>query len=683
MDVDRRLFDAVPRGRPRGAAQPASAPEIDRDQVAERLPQPRRHGKLPRRSRPQCVLELPGQPPRTQLDPVFVRAVSDMGDVDRTAQVLDQRLHTPVVSGYQRGESGDPLGAGSIGQAPQHQLPHPAALPIIGYGDRCLGPGGVPFVAYESGDGDTPASHGIDRAQRLVIVTVDLGQVPQLGGAERRLGSQEPQPPRLCAQAGKPLGEHGRVVGRDAPDQELGAVRKCGSLAICSRPRAVAASSGSVNPEHESSLTYPRHPACGGWHRCSLRDARTRVTLALVRLWPDRPLGVAPATVHDYRELARRRLPRQLFDYIDGGAYDEATMRANVADLEHYKLRQIVLRDVSSRDTAVRVLGQPLSLPVLLAPVGLGGMFSTRAEVQAARAAQREGAQFIESTLSVCGLEEVTGAIPDPPWFQLYVMRDRGYAEALMARATSVKAPVLVLTVDLAVVGARYRDVRNAAVIASSTRAKVIRTLDLVSHARWIRDVPGKGRPLTFGNLESAVPKARTPAAFRQWVDEQFDPSVTWEDIAWVREHWQGPLVLKGILDPEDARRAADLGVEGLIVSNHGGRQLDSVPSTVRALPDVVEAVGDQLEVLVDGGVRTGLDVVKMIALGARAVLIGRPWAWAVAARGEAGVRHILKVLKADMDVALALTGNTSIADVDRSALYKLDEVRALGDPPV
>jgi L-lactate dehydrogenase (cytochrome) len=396
-----------------------------------------------------------------------------------------------------------------------------------------------------------------------------------------------------------------------------------------------------------------------------------------MRMWPDRPLGVAPATVHDYRELARRRLPRQLFDYIDGGAYDESTMRANVADLEHLRLRQLVLRDVSKRDTAVQVLGQPLSMPVILAPVGLGGMFATRSEVQAAQAAQSEGVQFIESTLSVCSVEEVAREVQAPPWFQLYVMRDRGYAEELMARASSVKAPVLVLTVDLAVVGARYRDVRNAAVVASSTRAKALRALDLASHPRWIRDVPGKGRPLTFGNLEKAVPDARTPAAFRRWVDEQFDPSVTWEDIAWVREHWAGPLVLKGILDPEDARRAADLGVEGVVVSNHGGRQLDSVLSTVRALPDVVDAVGDQLEVLVDGGVRTGLDVVKMVALGARAVLIGRPWAWAVAARGRAGVRHILKVLKADMDVALALTGNTSIADVDRSALCQPGTVRA------
>jgi L-lactate dehydrogenase (cytochrome) len=392
-----------------------------------------------------------------------------------------------------------------------------------------------------------------------------------------------------------------------------------------------------------------------------------------MRFRADRPLGVAPATVHDYRELARRRLPRQLFDYIDGGAYDEATMRDNLADLERVKLRQVVLRDVSTRDTAVEVLGQSLSMPVVLAPVGLGGMFATRAEVQAATAAQAAGVQFIESTLSICSLEEVAGATSAPPWFQLYVMRDRGYAEELMSRASAVNCPVLVLTVDLAVVGARYRDIRNAVVGKHSARARAINALDLVSHPLWIRDVPGRGKPLTFGNLERAVPGGRTPAAFRQWVDSQFDPSVTWDDIAWVREHWNGRLIVKGVLDPEDARRAADAGVDGLVVSNHGGRQLDSVPSAARALPAVVEAVGDQLEVLADGGVRTGLDVVKMVALGARAVLIGRPWAWAVAARGRTGVRHILAVLKADMDVALALTGNTSIRDIDSSALYRAE----------
>jgi L-lactate dehydrogenase (cytochrome) len=234
-----------------------------------------------------------------------------------------------------------------------------------------------------------------------------------------------------------------------------------------------------------------------------------------------------------------------------------------------------------------------------------------------------------------------------------------------------VRSPVLILTIDLAVVGARHRDTRNAVAGNSPLRAKLLRGLDLIGHPQWIRDVPVKGKPLTFGNLEKAVPDARTPTAFRKWVDAQFDPSVTWDDIEWVRDNWDGKLLVKGVLDPDDARKAVRVGVDGVVVSNHGGRQLDSVPSTARALPAIVDAVGGDVEVLADGGVRSGLDVVKLIALGARAVLIGRAWAWAVAARGEPGVRHVLKVLRSDIDVALGLTGQTSIAGVDRSALYK------------
>jgi L-lactate dehydrogenase (cytochrome) len=385
-----------------------------------------------------------------------------------------------------------------------------------------------------------------------------------------------------------------------------------------------------------------------------------------VRFRADRELGLVPATVRDYRELARRRLPRQLFDYVDGGAYEETTMRANVRDLERVLLRQVVMRDVSVREQAVEVLGQRLAMPVILGPVGLGGMLARRAEIQAARAAIAAGIPFVESTVSVCGVEEVARGAERAPWFQLYVMRDRGYAEQLMARAQAVGCPVLVLTIDLPVVGARYRDVRNAVIGNPGAWAKARRGLDLLAHVRWIVDVPLRGRPLTFGNLERA---GRAPSVLRTWIPE-FDPSVTWKDIAWVREHWRGRLVVKGVLDPEDARRAADAGVDGIIVSNHGGRQLDSVPSTARALPEVLDAVGDGVEVLADGGIRSGLDVVKMVALGARAVLIGRAWAWAVAARGQAGVRHMLEVLRADIDVALALTGNTSLTEVDRSALH-------------
>ena len=391
----------------------------------------------------------------------------------------------------------------------------------------------------------------------------------------------------------------------------------------------------------------------------------------MTRFAPDRSLSVAPATALDYRELARRRLPRQLFDYVDGGAYDEATMRSNVSDLGDVLLRQVVMRDVSVRDPAVEVLGQKMALPIVLGPVGLAGMLAPRAEVQAARAAEAAGVPFVDSTVSICSIEEVARATSAPPWFQLYVMRDRGYAQDLLARAEAVGSPVLVLTIDLAVVGARHRDTRNAVVGEASAWAKARRGFDLLSHPTWIRTVPLGGRPLTFGNLENAVPGARSPEHFKEWVDSQFDPSVTWKDIAWVRENWDGRLVVKGVLDADDARRAAEVGVDGIVVSNHGGRQLDAVPSTARALPEVVDAVGDEVEVLADGGVRTGLDVVKMVSMGARAVLIGRPWAWAVAARGEAGVRHVLKVMKADIDTALGLTGRRSVSELDRSALYQ------------
>jgi len=388
-----------------------------------------------------------------------------------------------------------------------------------------------------------------------------------------------------------------------------------------------------------------------------------------MRFSADQPLNVQPATVRDYRELARRRLPRQLFDYIDGGAYEEVTARANETDLAKVLLRQRVMRDVSVREQATEVLGQKLSMPVILGPVGLAGMFATRAEVQAARAAEAAGVPFIESTVSICSIEEVAEATSVPPWFQLYVMRDRGYAEKLMARAEAVGAPVLALTIDLAVVGARHRDTRNGMGDSPTRVAQLRRGLDLVSHPGWVRRVPIAGKPLTFGNLAEVVPGARTPEDFKEWVDAQFDPSVTWDDIAWVRENWKGKLVVKGVLDPEDARKAVDAGVDGVAVSNHGGRQLDAVPSTAAALPGVAEAVGDETTVLADGGIRNGLDMVKMLALGAEAVIIGRAWAWAVAAEGQTGVEKMLRVLKSDADVALALTGQNSVAGLGPDSL--------------
>ena len=386
---------------------------------------------------------------------------------------------------------------------------------------------------------------------------------------------------------------------------------------------------------------------------------------------PHHALNLAPASIEDYRELARRRLPRQIFDYIDGGSFGETTLAANRDDLHRIHFRQRVLRDVSERTLSTSVFGQEIALPVILAPIGFGGMFAKRAEVQAARAADRAGVPFCESTLSICSVEEVAGAVSTPPWFQLYVMKDRGYAEDLMVRAQAVGCTTLILTVDLPVVGQRYRDVRNGISGKLSSAKRLRRGLDLVGHTSWLRDVAIGGKPLTFGNLEKALPTARVPGDFQGWVASQFDPSVTWDDLAWLRAHWRGTIALKGILDPDDARKALDHGADGVIVSNHGGRQLDDVPSTISALPAIVDAVGDRCEVLMDGGIRSGLDVVKALSLGARACLLGRAWAYAVAGRGERGVEQMLRIIQSEMMVTLGLTGVNDVKDLDRTVLVE------------
>lgn len=383
----------------------------------------------------------------------------------------------------------------------------------------------------------------------------------------------------------------------------------------------------------------------------------------------DQSLFLQPASVGDYRELARRRLPRQFFDYLDGGAYDEHSMRANIDDLRSVLLRQRVMRDVSRIELRTEVLGQQLAMPIVLGPVGLAGMFARRGEAQAASAAQRSGVPFCESTVSICSIEEVRAATSAPFWYQLYVMRDRGYARELLQRAHAAGCPVLMLTVDLAVVGARYRDVRNGVTGVRGAVGTLKRGWDFASHPSWIVDVALGGKPLVFGNLRDVLPHAQSLTEFRSWIDAQFDPSVTWDDLGWLRDNWPGKIVAKGILDADDARIAADIGLDGVVVSNHGGRQLDGVSSTISALPAVVDAVGDRLDVLVDGGIRSGLDVVKALALGARACLLGRAWAYGLAARGGLGVSHVLDILRKEMEVAMALTGCPDVRSITQDAL--------------
>jgi len=371
------------------------------------------------------------------------------------------------------------------------------------------------------------------------------------------------------------------------------------------------------------------------------------------------------ASIGDYRELARRRLPPFLFEYIDGGSYDELTLRRNVEDMRAVALRQRVLRDVSSIDLSTNLFGEACAMPVALAPIGLAGMSARRGEVQAARAASAAGLPFCLSTVSLCPIAEVRPAA-EKFWFQLYMIRDRSFMEMLLRQAADAGCDVLLFTVDLPMPGARYRDLRSGLGGAPGIIGQARRLAQALSHPRWAYDVALRGRPLQLGNISTKLGGKAGLQDFVAWIADNFDASLTWADLAWIRQRWPGKLVIKGILDAEDARLAADAGVDGIVVSNHGGRQLDGVLSGARALPDIVAAVGDRLTVLADGGVRSGLDVVRMLALGAHGVLIGRAWMYALAGGGEAGVRHVLAVLHAEMSIAMALTGCTKIADVTR-----------------
>jgi L-lactate dehydrogenase (cytochrome) len=364
---------------------------------------------------------------------------------------------------------------------------------------------------------------------------------------------------------------------------------------------------------------------------------------------------MTPANVLDYREAARRRLPRVLFDYIDGGSYAEETLAANVADIQKLKLRQRVLKDVSKLSTETELFGQKLSMPVVLSPVGLSGMYARRGEAQAAKAATAAGVPFTLSTVGVCTAKEVADAAGAPPWFQLYMTKDRGFMAETLASVAEVGCPVLVFTVDLAVPGTRYRDQRNG-MLANTPAQRFNQAMDGLMHPAWLWDVQVNGGPHTLGTVASAAKDLKRLVEFMTWIGRNFDASITWDDIAWVREHWKGPIVIKGVLDVADARQAATIGVDGIVVSNHGGRQLDGASSSIRALPPIAQAVGDRLAVLMDGGVRSGLDVLKALSSGAKACLIGRAWAYALGARGEAGVAHMLQIMRQELRVAMALT---------------------------
>jgi L-lactate dehydrogenase (cytochrome) len=367
------------------------------------------------------------------------------------------------------------------------------------------------------------------------------------------------------------------------------------------------------------------------------------------------------ASVSDYRAVAKARLPHFLFEYLDGGSYDEVTLRRNVEDLRGVALRQRVLRDVSAMDLSAELFGRRWAMPVGLGPVGLAGLYARRGEVQAARTAAAADIPFALSTVGACSLREVA-ASGHVPWFQLYFVKDRGFVAAMIETAKEVGCEALILTVDLAVPGSRYRDARAAG-------AGLRRTAQLLARPGWLWDVAIRGRPISLGNLEPVVGKRAPLSDFQAWIHANFDPSVSWKDVEWVRKQWNGPLIVKGILDPDDAKLARDSGADAIVVSNHGGRQLDGVLSTARALPRVADAIAGRMPLLVDGGVRSGLDVVRMLALGADFVLLGRAWAYALAARGEAGVAHVLKLIEGEMRVAMALTGCTTIGEIGAETL--------------
>ncbi|AIU86823.1 FMN-dependent L-lactate dehydrogenase LldD [Pectobacterium odoriferum] len=378
----------------------------------------------------------------------------------------------------------------------------------------------------------------------------------------------------------------------------------------------------------------------------------------------------------DYRAAAQRKLPPFLFHYVDGGAYGEHTLRRNTADLADIALRQRILKNVSDLSLETQLFGEKLAMPVVLAPVGLTGMYARRGEVQAARAAAQKGIPFTLSTVSVCPIEEVAPTIDRPLWFQLYVLKDRGFMRNVLERAQAAGIKTLVFTVDMPTPGARYRDAHSG---MSGPNAAIRRVLQAMVHPQWAWDVGLNGKPHDLGNVSAYRGTPTTLENYIGWLAENFDSSISWQDLAWIREMWKGPMIIKGILDPEDAKEAVKFGADGIVVSNHGGRQLDGVLSTAHALPAIADAVKGDITILADSGIRTGLDVVRMIALGADGVMLGRAFVYALAAAGEAGVVNLLNLIEKEMRVAMTLTGAKSIADITTDSLVQATQRRLDG----
>jgi len=372
------------------------------------------------------------------------------------------------------------------------------------------------------------------------------------------------------------------------------------------------------------------------------------------------------SSASDYREAARRKLPRFLFDYLDGGSYAEATLRENVNDLASLHLRQRVLRNVAEISLKSELFGDTFAMPVGLAPVGLGGMYARRGEVQVGRAARKANIPYVISTVSLCPLEEIIRDSGCDVWFQLYVLKDRGFMRHALQHAQALGVTKLVFTVDMPVPGARYRDRHSG---MSGRGGPIRRMLQAFGKPAWSWDVGLRGRPHDLGNISHYLGKPTQLEDYIAWLGANFDPSISWQDLEWLRDVWKGPIIIKGILDPDDARDAVRFGAQGIVVSNHGGRQLDGALSTSRALPRIADAVGDKVTLLVDSGVRSGLDVVRMLALGAQGVLLGRAYIYALATEGEAGVTNLLGLIEKEMRTAMALTGVRSIAQIDRSLL--------------